>query len=457
MRYLLIIVLLVLAGSAAACSDGGGNTGGGGAGGSCDLAACDPGGDCQVATCTDGGCGLADAPDGTACGVNGGLQCKAGKCQGCSSAEQCTPADCNDTLCTDGVCELAPNGELLCADGAGTCDDQGKCGKCDDGVKNGDETGVDCGEGTVCGKCAAAPCADGAECASGSCQEGICCDAPCDGACLACTQTLTGEPDGVCAPLLDQSSAPECSSEGGCGEVPGYCKCADGIQNGDETDVDCGGVCGSTCGNGSICADGGDCVSGNCVGGLCCNESCGGACEACDTADHLGLCLPVAPGQPHASCQGTSVCGVSGACAKPTGEPCAQDGECASNLCNGSPAVCAACTVSTDCEGDAACVEGGCFAKVDKGAPCLGAEGCTTGFCVDGVCCESACNGLCMSCHFNLTAISSGECDPIVGPEQGFNGFYDPHGECAPAPGGGAYCSGAPPDAEGNSTCGGTP
>lgn len=40
--------------------------------------------------------------------------------------------------------------------------------------------------------------------------------------------------------------------------------CMDGMQGGDETDVDCGNSCGATCEGGEGCDDGADCVSGTC-------------------------------------------------------------------------------------------------------------------------------------------------------------------------------------------------
>ncbi len=49
--------------------------------------------------------------------------------------------------------------------------------------------------------------------------------------------------------------------------------CNNGIQDGDETDVDCGGSCG-TCGDGLGCGVAGDCDSGVCGGGLCASPSC---------------------------------------------------------------------------------------------------------------------------------------------------------------------------------------
>ena len=40
--------------------------------------------------------------------------------------------------------------------------------------------------------------------------------------------------------------------------------CEDGVKNGSETDVDCGGSCNSTCAEGQGCIDNADCTSSNC-------------------------------------------------------------------------------------------------------------------------------------------------------------------------------------------------
>ena len=45
--------------------------------------------------------------------------------------------------------------------------------------------------------------------------------------------------------------------------------CDDGVQNGNETDVDCGGSC-AGCGEGKICEEPADCMDGmSCVGTKC--------------------------------------------------------------------------------------------------------------------------------------------------------------------------------------------
>jgi hypothetical protein len=54
----------------------------------------------------------------------------------------------------------------------------------------------------------------------------------------------------------------DCKGDGG---DPG---CGDGIKNGDESDVDCGGSC-NACADGEGCGSGEDCQSGECSGGVC--------------------------------------------------------------------------------------------------------------------------------------------------------------------------------------------
>ncbi|XXT15240.1 hypothetical protein WME94_33815 [Sorangium sp. So ce429] len=112
-----------------------------------------------------------------------GFDC-GGPCRPCHSSERCREAtDCASGVCTNGSCMLPT---------------------CSDGVKNGDETGADCGAPS-CPRCPAGQgCRTGADCTNGVCWSGVC-------------------------------------------EAP---SCTDGVKNGDERGVDCGGEgCEAACGS----------------------------------------------------------------------------------------------------------------------------------------------------------------------------------------------------------------
>ena len=99
---------------------------------------------------------------------------------------------------------------------------------CVDLKQNGEETGVDCG-GVICPLCG-----DGQGCADDNdCQSGVC---------------------GTDAPTTCQAAA-----------------CDDGVKNGTETDVDCGGpgAPGVKCGIGKGCTAAADCIADSCEAGHC--------------------------------------------------------------------------------------------------------------------------------------------------------------------------------------------
>lgn len=67
--------------------------------------------------------------------------------------------------------------------------------------------------------------------------------------------------------------------------------CSDCVQNGDETAVDCGGVTCLPCGSQRSCAWDGDCLSSQCISGLCQKGGAGTPClEAADCGS--GACQP---------------------------------------------------------------------------------------------------------------------------------------------------------------------
>lgn len=77
--------------------------------------------------------------------------------------------------------------------------------------------------------------------------------------------------------------AAQCFIESDCGEldcIGGICQatCFDDLKNGGETDVDCGSGCPKDCASGKGCSMNADCASDACVGGVCVdcyNETCG--------------------------------------------------------------------------------------------------------------------------------------------------------------------------------------
>lgn len=141
-----------------------------------------------------------------------------------------------DRDCGGGQC--APCGDhLLCLVGrdctSGVCTD-GRCAEptCQDGVKNRYETDIDCGGN--CPACAiGSGCGSNADCLSQICQEGRCANGDLGMAMSA-------------VPL----------------------SCSNLMQDRNESDVDCGGVC-LLCGDGKKCMVNADCQSRNCMSNVC--------------------------------------------------------------------------------------------------------------------------------------------------------------------------------------------
>ena len=138
------------------------------------------------------------------------------------------------------------------------------------------------------------------------------------------------------------------------------------------------------------CASGAECPSGFCVDGVCCGTACDGTCQACNVAGSQGTCTPIAAGQdPSGECGPNGVCDGLGSCRERNGVACA------------------------------------------LGSDCLSAH------CVDGVCCDTACSGLCEQCNL---AGAAGTCSASPG---GTN----PDNDCATQPastcGQNGVCSGS--------------
>jgi hypothetical protein len=259
---------------------------------------CESGAFCAPATrlCTDGSCQDGAQSEGEVL-----TDCGGGDCPGCPVGSPCLEAsDCESRVCDGGVCGVA---------------------SCTDGLSSGDEPGIDCGGADPeCPRCPDTdPCGDGSDCASGACEAGRCVscedsaengtetDTDCGGGNPQCPRCGTGA-----SCIIDDDCASQSCGAGLCVAV----SCSDDLQNGSESDTDCGGgnpQC-PRCAAGDSCVTGADCVSQVCSNGSCspCGDGvrngtesdtdCGGADLAC------GRCLP------GDTCQADSDCS-SGACA----------------------------------------------------------------------------------------------------------------------------------------------
>lgn len=144
---------------------------------------------------------------------------------------------------------------------------------CDDKVKNQDETDVDCG-----GSCAQR-CEDGKDCRQNKdCESGFCDDGRCRTHCES--EKKDGDETGVdCGgPTCDKCPVGQgCKSNSDCetdlclNKVCVEPSCTDGILNGGETDLDCGGDCSPAklCALGKNCEKRSDCDSFVCTDNKC--------------------------------------------------------------------------------------------------------------------------------------------------------------------------------------------
>ena len=166
-------------------------------------------------------------------------------------------------------------------------------------------------------------------------------------------------------------------------------------------------------------------MSANCVDGVCCNSTCTTLCRSCNVAGSLGTCADVPKGQDDTGCSGTTQsCNAANDCDDENGQPCAAADACLSNFCadgvccnSACNTACKSCNVigssgtcsnlpagSTDnaptnlCVGNSQC-DGMGICKKAVGATCATSTECLSGNCVDGVCCNTACTGICLACN----------------------------------------------------------
>ena len=231
-------------------------------------------------------------------------------------------------------------------------------------------------------------------------------------------------------------------------------------DGGNDVPVD-GGNDAPAAANGAACTMASDCASSFCADGVCCETACAAGCTACSnakTGQASGLCRPVSDGtDPDNECaqQGADTCGTDGLC---NGAGACRlynaATQCAAAMCSGSTATSArncngngtcnagtttacgtyacngtvcrtTCASSSDCALGNICSSGACVAAKANGAACGAAGECASLFCVDGICCESACVGACVACASAKTSQPDGICRAIPGGS-------DPDNECTP-------------------------
>ena len=400
----------------------------------------------------DGECGNAKASidPHDQCGAEGKNGCGLnGSCNGSGACDTwaSTSETCGSNVCS--IDRLQSQGQKCTA--ANTCSASGgtTCGKylC---VPASGQCGASCGNDADCltgyycdglSQCAAklsvsSACTASNQCATGFCADGFCCSSGCTGACDSCAASLkqSGTANGTCGPTkTGESGSPVCFGAVVCDGISTSCLASCASDSGCPGGMFCtsGGTCAAQktqgvacdltnhCKTAGVC---GECASGHCVDGVCCDGACGGACQACTatlkqagTLD--GTCGPAKSGTTGSPvCSGGALCdGAIASCPSgcandascPTGTYCSTSGACLTKKAQGD-----VCDLASDCK-----VAGGC-------------EACVTGNCVDGVCCNSGCTGLCQACAKSLkTAGNNGECGSA-------KASTDPHDQCGPeAPG----------------------
>jgi hypothetical protein len=162
----------------------------------------------------------------------------------CSSA--CSTCRAQFGATKDGVCTSSA---LTNQVDPGNCDHEGNgnCGGAECGCdENGTCTKVNGELGEACGK--------DAQCASGFCVDGVCCNNACEGLCQACSLDAGAAKDGSCGPVtvLVQDLGTCDDTNGGCGAglIDGKAKCACNVK------AECKRAKGEPCNGHQFCASG---------------------------------------------------------------------------------------------------------------------------------------------------------------------------------------------------------
>jgi hypothetical protein len=297
-------------------------------------------------------------------GGSSGVGADPGGSAGSSMTPFCVPGLVTECKCDDGRI-----GKQACASD-GSAFSPCKCPtpfpSCKDGTLNGSETDIDCG-GPDCPPCEDEQlCRADADCRSKHCSAGICG--------VTCVQ------NGTCKP------------------------CSDGVQDGIETDVDCGGAECLPCDPGKSCKTASDCSSRVCVNSRCAKPTCSDFIKNGDEVD-IDCGGSFCPSCSGCSCKINSDC-ASGSCVDCT----CRSATCSDKVKNGSETdvdcgggTCPLCSPGSRCKSDLDCTTGWCTGTVCAFADCLDAV-------KNGNETDVDCGGRCVGCGLGRSCLVDGDC-----------------------------------------------
>jgi hypothetical protein len=276
-------------------------------------------------------------------------------------------------------------------------------------VKDGSETGVDCG-GPLCAPCSpGAGCLADADCFQGVCRSGSCVPVSCadgkkDG---SETDVDCGGGCAPCAPGKACTTGHDCASHLCAGSLCATPSCTDGVKNASETGVDCGGGACPACAVGQTCGGASDCQSTFCVAGVCFPADCAnGVKDGTETGKDCGggVCPACPLGE---TCHGNADCAlvacIGGTCVTPSCADGVKDGTESGKDCGGA---CPPCPLGETCNGNADCALLGCV-----GGTCA-TPSCTDGV-TDGTETDTDCGGSCPLCDKGQHCATDADCKSL--------------------------------------------
>ena len=381
----------------------------------------------------------------------------------CTSASQCQSGFCTEGVCCNSACADAASGGL-CKTCRGTGTSRvGTCSNVDSGasdpksrcVKSDASTGDCSNDGTCNGSGACRPSSSSAGCRQEGCVGGThTFPANCDGK-GACPAASTAS----CGSYVCSATSPTCLNT-----CESDHDCANSL-----TCLQTNNRCGGKLGAGETCQADSDCSTGLVCSSekVCCDHTCPGACQSCKVSGRAGTCsntasgstprdntcsaaatgvcgntgkcnsggcelrtscspkITTCPSDAHSQYAATGTCGAGGSCVTTT-QPCGSGYLCVSGAT--CAASCTTANAATNCDTAAgySCLSNFCQ-KSPKGATCTNSNQCSTNNCVDGYCCDTACDALCYACNVGT---SPGICSPV--PNNGAD-TSSAHGTCVAA------------------------